>query len=318
MKRIILVMISLFFLFSCKNNNLSEFYSEITNICDLKGSIRDIRGYSCSIENTNPFSKETLIYSVQFSAPGIPVSKFESHCCLSVHETYTWDHNKLIEINGKYDDGTTYVKQISYNAKEILVFYVSDSYFSKTYYHLDGKIKSKYIKGESSFVQKDKDYIYNFCRKIVKEVSYRGSTSRTKRYKYNLNGTLREEIYDDDDGFLYRKYYYHNGLLVNSERIINNELLNKTSYKYNNQKQLISEFLDFLEPNRYADRKYEYYDNGLIKVEQSINPCGESNYKYVFEYDTKGNWIKKTVYDYDFGEKLFIPYRIEYRQIEYF
>jgi len=155
MKRIILILISIITLCSYKTHDLSYFYTTITDTTELKGPIKDFKGYSCSIENTKPFVPENLIYSVQFSAPSIPVSKFESHCCSSTNESYTWKDKKLIQIDGKYDDGSTYVKQISYDSKNILVLYISNNYFSKTFYHLDGHIESNYVKGDNSFIEKD-------------------------------------------------------------------------------------------------------------------------------------------------------------------
>jgi hypothetical protein len=67
---------------------------------------------------------------------------------------------------------------------------------------------------------------------------------------------------------------------------------------------------------------YEYGDQGSITIEAEVSGNGKSVSKryYSYEYDGKGNWIKRTTSMWlnEKGASFYLPVEVEYRDITYY
>jgi hypothetical protein len=134
-----------------------------------------------------------------------------------------------------------------------------------------------------------------------------------ERFLYDSSGFLIEQQPGSDQLDTFR-FKYENGLLI--ESTIGD--LFRSVYEYNNKRERIKRF--DIEPNgnKELSIKYEYYDNGLIKVEQWYKDNAVSkSFRFEYDFDQNGNWIRTIEYD-KIGDNAELPTIITLRKIEYF
>jgi len=125
--------------------------------------------------------------------------------------------------------------------------------------------------------------------------SYSGADYQTRKtHKYDGNANRTETLIYDETGNLNLKYYY----------------------KYDDAGREIMQTV-FTGENVPGYRKSHKYDEkGNVIAEKSYSGNGEiissESLDYIYEYDKKNNWTKKSSYDTEGVEKLVSERRIEY------
>lgn len=118
-------------------------------------------------------------------------------------------------------------------------------------------------------------------------------------YKYDGKGNLIEEVWYGNDGKLWLRYVYNfkgnqkERLVYSADGSLNQRSLHTLDAKGNEVEEII----------------YEPRDNSI-----------RSKYSYVYEFDAKGNWTKRTASKRATkdGSALFEPYSVTYRTITYY
>lgn len=117
-------------------------------------------------------------------------------------------------------------------------------------------------------------------------------------YKYNEKGNMIEEYYD---GFFQRKrtfIYDEKGRKI--EMNSKDGLFSKMTYKYDKQENLIEESWYEMDGSLSEKRTYKYDEKRNITEMIIYIPDGnlyiERLSSYTYEYDDKGNWIKKIAF----------------------
>lgn len=119
------------------------------------------------------------------------------------------------------------------------------------------------------------------------------------KYKYDDKGILREEQLYLNDGKPSLKYVYN--------------------YKDNQKEELV------YEANGSLNQKYvSTLDDKRNEIEEIIYKATdnsvESKYSYAYEFDSQGNWVKKTASKWTKrdGKSQYMPYSVTYRTINYY
>ena len=124
----------------------------------------------------------------------------------------------------------------------------------------------------------------------IKELNYKTNDGRynwSETYTYDSNGKITEVSHFNAENILESKEIYtydDNGLLSESELYKDNNLITKNTYKNDNEGSNVELFYS-------AD---------------------ESVFTYMYNYDSRGKWVKKIVFENNSPSGILI------REIEYF
>ncbi len=164
---------------------------------------------------------------------------------------------------------------------------------------------------------------YNTNGNIIKANIYNSDTILYRKtiYKYDANGKLIEELcgtsFGTLEGKVNYKYDYRGSMIEFNFKSLDGRLKSKATYKYNANGDVIK-FCIFNSDGSNSKTSYKYDANGN-KIEENCTSDGRKKidkYKYreiyKYEYDKKGNWIRKITYRNNVLEK------ITERTIEYF
>ncbi|MFA7066239.1 MAG: hypothetical protein WC199_05595 [Dysgonamonadaceae bacterium] len=214
---------------------------------------------------------------------------------LDSKKLYKYDDNSnMIEENWCHPDGRILSNRIfkydnNGNMIEENYFSSGGSPDSKYLYKFDdnGNMIEKYSAYNDQVLYRERLYIYDDNGKMIEEQYFRRSVDRFHMktlYKYSNNGKMIEESVFNSDESPSRKFIY-------------NENGNIIEYYYYNSEGFDSKNL------------YKYDTNGNKIEENQFNSDGNLEWQrlYKYEYDYKGNWIKKTGLHY-----------ITEREIEYY
>lgn len=305
---------------------------------EIKGPVKEINHYTRRVkDNSNGFDMdEKIIQKMEIlidEKNRLLLKKTPNPLGGFFIENYFWDSDKIVRVEIESTGSFKFevLRIYSYDKDTFTIskrYYNNSAEDTSTTYYYDGRILSFY---NNSKKRPRRIYYYNEQKLLIKDEDYSGGKLYSEtNYKYNQEGLVIEAIVErnegsDKDDTSLIKYYYNpiTKLLVKVESISSKDgLKNRTTYKYDVNGNLVNEYLDFLEEDRFSDESYEYSDNGQLKSYTIINPCGQSNDKYILEYDSYGNWIKKYNY-YLFAwspesKNDFTPTSIEYREITYY
>jgi hypothetical protein len=150
---------------------------------------------------------------------------------------------------------------------------------------------------EQKFYSKIK-YQYDNVGRRTKGSSYSKTNSLRVFWEYKYDATPHPlEMYYDNK--LYDTYSYDStGNLIKVETKNHNQTVTTTVGDYTlNDAGQPSELKIYLEGKLVANCSYQYFENGDIMSYRKDKVNGNSGNEYYFryEYDTKGNWIKRTV-----------------------
>lgn len=137
-----------------------------------------------------------------------------------------------------------------------------------------------------------------------------GDLFKKETFKYNSFGSLIEINDYNSDGTIFTQKLF--------EYDHNNNLLNMTSYMYPNNKNRIS----YASKDKWVTKFYTKYNSKGLEIEAVVyEPDGtisgegtpfKNAKEYEYEYDAKGNWIKKIVYLKNGRAQYLIEREIEY------
>jgi len=197
-------------------------------------------------------------------------------------------------------------------------------------YDNTGKVITKYVLNGiyygtktdylySNFENKVRANVYNPDRKTIKAVRIYTADSNNNIIEiseYNGDGSLRNTRladYDDKGNISSIKIYDSKG-----------DLQNVNYSKYFPEDNSIKVYWDYSNPDYFQSiTKYnQYYLNeiGLIDIEEKSYPYSDTSYfRHEYEYDTKGNWVKKIIRKKEamFDGTYWVPYEVITRTILY-
>jgi hypothetical protein len=213
------------------------------------------------------------------------------------------DKGNVIEIDWYNADGSPrYSETTKYDGKGNLI--------EKTEYNSDGSIRNsetnvydtngnvlEHTEGKNTNTGFKYTYKRDSKGKVIAEYSSYGNSKvqhLCSTYKNDSNGNRIEE--NDFD--------------------LDNKLCNRVTFKYDDKGNKIEE--NRFNPDGTPDFKIttSYDDKGNIIEESKTNSGGYVYYKYIYkyEYDSNGNWVKRT----DYVSELNIPKIIIEREIAYY
>lgn len=157
----------------------------------------------------------------------------------------------------------------------------------------------------------------------------RVSNSQTARYEYDppaaRSTNSKEPIKKPDPRYEYSyEYKYKDGKMIEKQMIFSNGK-NGLRYVSNYIGSQVEKFV--YTPEGELNQKYLYtLDKDGNEIEmisfglKNYDIYGDRKYRYTYEFDEKGNWIKRTTFTEvtENGEKVFKPSSISYRTISYF
>lgn len=145
------------------------------------------------------------------------------------------------------------------------------------------------------------------------EYDSQGMLFGTGKYELDEKGLPKTLVYKTNDGrYNWSKTFTHdsNGNVTEVDLLNSTGVLeSKEIYTYNNQDLLVESELH-KNQKLFSKNTYKSDEGGSI-VE--MNYSGDSStFTYIYNYDSKGNWIKKIVFENN------VPSGILVREIEYF
>ncbi len=327
MQRIIKTLLTFSFLIigivSCSNE--SENTENIDEIAyKVKGGFTKCKLFSSvyQIGESDSISKELICLSTYDKIGNLIENKIYNKekfnfSCLNYPK-------KLYEniIHSDYID-SDYLRNVNYTIK---YNYIDNLIVSKIVFNSIGNIINKYICS----------YNYNQQKTLEIWSDSNGLIEKLHSYKYDKNSNLVEE-YFNETGFRYYKINYkydENGVLIESQK---NNPLNKATYHYNNNNKL-TEKREFINDKLTRYEKYFYNEKGKKVKELHYNSSGitkdsciflydenstllEENYnfkemistniKHKYQYDEKGNIIKKFTRHYYYGSDYYNTYEYD-------
>lgn len=276
--KIMLIVLSIFFLTSCSNEEDNK--SDLRKM-NLNGKIKSLseNSYDANEKFGEPSKINVSKYNETylFNKSGNIIQKKTDGVVLPLTKYIYDDENKLIEKNIYESDGNLFQK----------IKFVHDDNFNvieENHYdeqgNLETKILNKYDKSNKliEILQYNKDE-KTFQNIIVYDSN--GNKIKDTRYDKKENKIVRDEFYKYDE---------------NNNVIFNIQILNISD----NLKSHISSYM-----------KYDSYNNIVLdNWADKINSL-KNSIKYKYEYDSENNWIKKIEFNYDKPRKI-IERNIEY------
>jgi len=289
---ICLIILSYLSAMSQQSSNINEY--------NKNGKIKSIRTISYEAiqkfgeiqkgRRSNEFMKYDQQITIDYAKKKCIIKNLSSNDKLEFSFVMEFDNKGNITKETYYDStsiqGTYQINKYDKvgNITESIVFNPNGSIFTK--------ITCKYKNGKKISL----DY-YNSDGDLFKK----------NTFKYNSSGNLIELNDYNSDGSIFTQQLF--------EYDNNNTLINMTSYKYPNNKNRIS----YASNDKWETKFYTRYNNKGLEIENIIyNPDGtisgegsplKNAKEYEYEYDQKGNWIKKIVYIKN-GRALYIIERV--------
>ncbi|MEM6321532.1 MAG: hypothetical protein AAF960_27990 [Bacteroidota bacterium] len=162
---------------------------------------------------------------------------------------------------------------------------------------------------------------YNDAQQLIKTITNRGEFQkkiRTATFKYDAAGRVVEKKEERWRNPSIRVVYTYEGESPPkaSKEVYKSDsiLVRKENFIYQADNQLLKKTATYLE-NGY-EWIYLYNEEGWIATSQKIELAGRKaiikDYENVYEYDARGNWTQKAVYDHGVLSQLML------REIEYY
>ena len=221
------------------------------------------------------------------------------------------DNSQITRTEQKFKD-TLLIEQIEYNSQDILTNKTKFIYDDK------GRLKEEHFYFKEPTVQFRNVYDYDDEGRKIKDARYKGEElDYTTLFTYEGNNLASRETTEGTENKPVRieKFSYDaNGNLAKEymfDAFDKSETIDE--YKYDSNKNMIQRTLT--ENKKVVFETTNEYDtkgnlSKTITVDAENTPIQQLSYTY--EYDDKGNWIKKTVYKND------EPFVIVERNITYF
>lgn len=303
--------ISILLLFtSCqKEFDVTPKYSNFKTDLEAKNifsNVKKLQQFRANIDTLNtkktdkPVPVFTETYTINGNVESTEYFDFFGKTQQTVNAVYDSKNNLIKSITKSSVFPEHMVKSIirdSVTKKEIQTIIINDSIYSKivSTYNAKNKIIEKLKINKRDSIKTT--YSYNTKNQIIKEAILEKKATITNTYSYNNHGNIIESI---------------NG---------SNYFRVKTTYTYNNDRVFkITEHNIAKDDKAYLMREviYDRYYNP-IKEKHYENNILKEELKITYNFDTIGNWIKKTVAlkSHTSNSKKFIPIYVETRTLTY-
>lgn len=313
MKKIIYLIFIVLFSISCKKNvEVNPKYSDFKNDLERKnlfGKIKEYSQYKANFKGINNESTEKPTLSIKetftekgalkkteyFGAFGelqqllenIYNSNNEKIKYISISEN---PHQKLVTLIKRDTIRKLVYANVTYNDTINTVFI---NRFEKT----DKIVEQLEIKDNDTIIKKY-EYKYDKNNRLIKVIEIEKNNKSVRDYTYGKNGNVIKFISGDQ----WLKF--------------------KTITEYDSKNRIIKKtfYTITADLKEHIETKTEY-DNHFNEINKKIFQDGKLNkeLKNKYEFDEKGNWIKKTVFlkDVFANSNEFAPIYIETRKIKY-
>lgn len=291
------------------NSPLIDYFDEndreTVNDFDAHGNIKSIIQYKPIKTFDKNLKNRSKNFQILFNKEGLLLKKityhsgnyfFQGKVKLEERVTYLDSSKVLIEKNHLLDSVINEYKNF-YDNKGRLIS--SENFRNKVIYIYDKKnriVNQKFLRDNQLYV----DYNYTFLQDTLKEKKKNNSNKIFNNYReyyvYYPNGNLKEHRIEGVSDTITEKFnkdekpiYYY--------KSYRGDVKNIRKYLYDT-KGLLKEEKIFKYARDYLTILYKYdsYDN-LIQIKKYDGSTGEimliENYKY--DYDSRGNWIVKTI-----------------------
>lgn len=241
------------------------------------------------------------------------------------------ESKKVLMTVENYDKDGNKIEWLNYSGKDYPIKFVF-------IYNDDGKIIKELSYNYLDEVDAETMYKYNDNGTLAEEIISNGIKTV---YSYNFNNNKKSEItYDlakDEGGrafgsvekVVYFHYYKNNRLKeigaynIDGSRVWSPPLqAHRIVYAYDSKGQIAFETV-FFENNSIRSKAHYFYDSkGLLIKEDSFIDYNKfaHTYKYEYEFDENGNWIKQIKFQQMRIKKnlAFMPIETVYRTISYY
>lgn len=193
----------------------------------------------------------------------------------------------------------------------------------------DGR-RSEYKMIQPTGSPADERYVYKYDRdgnRIAEELYHKDSLISRNENTYDANGRLISQVIYNPDGTISARIqnsFAVDGKPVERIRHDGDLVTYRVRYKYDDKSRLLERevtgsFVDMESHSEsYTTGKVVYTYKGKDQPKEAItyNPDGSFRERIVFDYDSHGNWKKKTRKVRVAGKE--VTQQIEYRTIEYY
>lgn len=287
-------------------------YTDFENNWDernLFGKVEEIKWYKTVFQNAEKEGKSILNLKENFTEFG------------SLKETANFDRDGEIIQNDvyEYDTEETHIKTTSKNLPAKINYILSISYDTINKTRVTNVIVNDTITQNIKVFYDNKDIP---SKQIAIE---QNDTTEVKfHYEFNKNDKVVSELQIDEnnnDTIQISRFEYDEkeNIILSSNKFLGSEYITEIEWK-NERIKKQTEHSILPDQIKYLNEITEYDDlynlvNSKIYENSKINR--ELNYDY--EFDSRGNWIKREVSmkEHFAGSKTFKPIYIETRQIKY-
>ena len=275
MKKLIILTLGLFTVFSCKNDDDASSVEEKVEIINKKEkSDLEKEGLSGEVK-----SVRQIIYDAVLE-DGKIVKGY-------VRDGGLDDYKRVYDANGNKIEETIFVDKDEIQERYTYTYNAFNQITESTNYDGAGRLKTKTSFG------------YNKNQDLVKiyEVGSDGNQNTSTVFNYDNGKRTEELVYDYTNQLEYKLVFtYKDGKKAEEARYDhNNEIVEKTFYTYDTKGNLVEE--KKYEGEELLDKLvYAYDSKGRKTLYERYEGDGTLGFKSTYEYDEKGNLIKEQYY----------------------
>ena len=279
----------------------------------LLGSVQTVKTEVVEVAEKNDEGPRMIVQTIDYDARGNRIKRVDYNRDGSVAETivYTFD------TDGRSTGYEDFTPGLEKPRKHI---YILAS---------DGR-RSQYKMIQPTGKPADEKYVYKYDgngNKIGEELFHKDSLVSRNENTYDANGRLISQVIYNPDGTVSARIqnsFAADGKPVERIRHDGDLITYRVRYKYDDKGRLLERevngsFVDMESSSEsYTTGKvvYTYKSKDQPKEAITYNPDGSFREKILFDYDSNGNWKKKTRKVRVAGKE--VTQQIEYRTIKYY